>query len=162
MYYTDSCTLYTWPSSSLSTTIVALTTVEVVAMYNIMSSCFLGGMSTGDEVRYTLRLSKASLASSIHLNLFVFFNSLKKGSPFSPSHEMKRLRVAMLLVSFCTSFIQRGGPISVMAQICLVLASIARLLIRNPSSFPNGTPKTHLFRFNFHFHFHFHLFRQSN
>jgi hypothetical protein len=77
------------PSSSLSTTIAALTTVDVANMYNIMSSFFLGGVSMGDEVRYTLGLSKASLASSVHLNLPVFFSSLKKGSPFSPSHEMK-------------------------------------------------------------------------
>jgi hypothetical protein len=96
--------LYTCPSSSLSTTIDALTTVDVANMYNIMYLCFLGGVSMGDDVRYTLRLSKASLASSVHSNLPVFFNSLKKGSPFSPSHEMKRLRAAMLPVSFCTSF----------------------------------------------------------
>jgi hypothetical protein len=111
----------------------------------------------GDKVRYTLRLSKASLSSSVHSNLPIFFNNLKNGSPFLPSHEMKRLRVAMLPVSFCTSFTQRGGPISVMAWIYLVLASIPRLLTRNPSSCPDGTPKTHLFGFNFHFH----LFRFS-
>jgi hypothetical protein len=121
-------------------------------MYNIMSSCFLGGVSMGDDVRYTLRLSKASLASSVHSNLLVFFNSLKKGSPFSSSHEMKRLMAAMLPVSFCTSFTQRGGPISVMARIYLVLASIPRLLTRNPSSCPDGIPKTYLFGFNFHFY----------
>jgi hypothetical protein len=63
--------------------------VDVADIYNIMSSCFLGGVSMGDEVKYTLRLSKASLTSSVHSNLPVFFNSLKKGSPFSPSHEMK-------------------------------------------------------------------------
>jgi hypothetical protein len=38
-----------------------------------------------------------------------------------------------------------------------VLASIPRLLTMNPSSCPDGTPKTHLFGFNFHFH----LFRFS-
>jgi hypothetical protein len=80
-----------------------------------MSSFFSGGVSLGDEVRYILRLSKASLASSVHSNLLVFFSSLKKGSPFSPSHEMKRLRAAMLPVNFCTSFTMRGGVISVMA-----------------------------------------------
>jgi hypothetical protein len=126
-------------------------------LYNIMSSCFFGGVSTGDEVRYNLTLSKASLAFSVHSNLPVFFNSFKKGIPFSPSHEMKRLRAVMLPVSFCTSFTQRGGPISVMARICLVLASIPRLLTRNPSSYPDGTLKTQLFGFNFHFR----LFRFS-
>jgi hypothetical protein len=70
---------------------------------------------------------------------------------------MKRLRAAMLFVSFCTSFTQRGGAIFVMARICLVLVSIPRLLTRNLSSCPDGTPKTHLFGFNFHFH----LFRFS-
>jgi hypothetical protein len=69
-----------------------------------MSSFFLGGVSMGDEVRYTLRLSKAFFASSVHSNLIVFFSSLKKGSPFLLSHEMKRLRAAMLPVSLCTSF----------------------------------------------------------
>jgi hypothetical protein len=92
----------------------ALTTVDVAAIYNIISSCFFCGVSTGDEMRYTLRLSKASLASYIHSNLHVFFNSLKKGSSFSSTHEMKQLRAAMLPISFCTSFTQRGGPISVM------------------------------------------------
>jgi hypothetical protein len=121
-------------------------------MHNIMSLCFLGSVSMGDEVRYTLRLSKASLASSVHSNLHVFFNSLKKVSPFLPSCEIKRLRATMLPVSFCTSFTQRRGLISVMARICLVLASIPRLLTRNPSSCLDDTPKTHLFGFNFHFY----------
>jgi hypothetical protein len=84
--------LYACPSSSLSTIIAALTIVDVADKYNIMSSFFLGGVSMGDEVRYVLRLSKASLASFVHSNLLVFFSSLKKGSPFSPSHEIKRLR----------------------------------------------------------------------
>jgi hypothetical protein len=69
--------------------IAALTTVDVAAMYNIISSCFLGGVSMGDEVRYTLRLSKAFLASSVHSNLPIFFNNLKSGSLFSSSREMK-------------------------------------------------------------------------
>jgi hypothetical protein len=98
--------------------------IDVADMYNIMSLFFLGGVSMGDEVRYILRLSKAFLASSVHSNLPVFFSSLKKGSPFLPSHEMKRLSTAMLPVNFCTSFTLRGGAISVMAQICLVIASI--------------------------------------
>jgi hypothetical protein len=69
--------------------IAVLTTIEVAAMYSTMSSCFFEGVSTGEEVRYALRLSKASLASSIHSNLPVFFSNLKKGSHFSPSHDMK-------------------------------------------------------------------------
>jgi hypothetical protein len=70
-------------------TTAALITMEVAAIYNIMSSCFFGGVRTDDEVRYALRLSKPSLASSVHSNLPVFFSNLKKGSPFSLSQEIK-------------------------------------------------------------------------
>jgi hypothetical protein len=66
---------------------------------------------------------------------------------------MKRLRAALQHVSFCTSLTHREGPISVIAQICLVLASIPWWLTKNLSSCPNGTLNTHLFGFNFHFHF---------
>jgi hypothetical protein len=119
-------TLYTCPSSSLSTTIVVLTTIEVIAMYNIMSSCFFGGVSTGEEVRYALRLSKAFLASSVYSNLSVFFNILKKGNPFLPSREIKQLSAALNPVNFCTPLMLHGGPISVMVQIFLELALIPR------------------------------------
>jgi hypothetical protein len=54
----------------------------VAAMYNIIASCFFGGLRIGEEMRYALSFSKESLASSIHLNLPVFFRSLKKGNPF--------------------------------------------------------------------------------
>jgi lysylphosphatidylglycerol synthetase-like protein (DUF2156 family) len=70
-------------------TIVVLTAMVVAAMYNIIALFFFGGVKTSEEVRYTLSFLKASLASSIHSNLPVFFRSLKKGSPFSSSHEIK-------------------------------------------------------------------------
>jgi hypothetical protein len=54
----------------------------------------------------------------------IFFSNLKKGSPFLLSRDTKRLRAAMQPVSFCTSLTHRGVPISVIAQICLALASI--------------------------------------
>jgi hypothetical protein len=69
-------------------------------MYNIIASFFFGGVKIGEEVRYALIFLKASLTSSIHSNLPVFFRSLKKDSPFSPSHEIKQLRAAMQPVSF--------------------------------------------------------------
>jgi hypothetical protein len=72
----------------------------VAAMYNIIASFFFGGVKAGEEVRYALSFSKASLASSVHSNLPVFFRSLKKGSPFLPSHEIKRLRAARQPISF--------------------------------------------------------------
>ena len=108
--------------SSLSTTIAVLITVEVAAMYSIMSSYFFGGVRTGKEVRYALSFLKASLASSVHLNLSFFFSSLKNGNPFLPSLDMKRLSAALQPVSFYTSLTLRGGPISIMAQICFCLA----------------------------------------
>jgi hypothetical protein len=74
--------------------------MAVAAMYSIIDSCFFGGVKMGEEMRYALSFSKASLASSIHLNFPVFFSNLKKGSPFSPSHETKPLRAAMQPVSF--------------------------------------------------------------
>jgi hypothetical protein len=72
----------------------------VAVMYNIIASFFFGGVKIGEEGRYALSFLKTSLASSIHSNLPVSFRSLKKGSPFSPSHEIKRLRAAMQPVSF--------------------------------------------------------------
>jgi hypothetical protein len=74
--------------------------MAVAAMYNIIASCFFGGVKIREEMRYALSFSKASLASSVHLNLPVYFRSLKKGNSFLPSHEIKRLRAAMQLVSF--------------------------------------------------------------
>jgi hypothetical protein len=41
-------------------------------------------------VKDSLSASNAFWASSSHTNLFAFFNSLKKGKPFSPSLLMKR------------------------------------------------------------------------
>jgi hypothetical protein len=140
------------PSSSLHNDCCTYHQISCHNVY-IISSCFFGGVRMSEEVRYALRLSKASLASSIHLNLPVFFSNLKKGNPFSPSHDMKRLRAAMQPVNFCTSLTHRGGPISVIAWIRLVLALIPRWLTKNLSSCPDGTPNTHLFGFNFHFHF---------
>jgi hypothetical protein len=63
------------------------------------------------------------------------------------------LSAAMQPVSFCTSLTQCGGPISIIAQICLVLASIPWWLTKKPSSCPDGTSKTYLFGLSFHFHF---------
>jgi hypothetical protein len=53
-------------------------------------------------------------------------------------------------MSFCTSLMQVGAFILVMAEIFLGLASMPRWLMMKPSSFPEGTPKTHLFGLSFH------------
>jgi hypothetical protein len=39
----------------------------VAAMYNIIASCFFGGVRIGEVMRYALSFSKASLASSVEL-----------------------------------------------------------------------------------------------
>jgi hypothetical protein len=45
---------------------------------------------------------------------------------------------------------QVGAFILVMAEIFSGLASMPRWLMMKPSSFPDGTPKTHLFGLSFH------------
>jgi hypothetical protein len=59
------------------------------------------------------------------------------------SFEMILFRVAIHLVSFCTSLMQVGAFI-------LVLDSMPRWLMMKPSSFLESTPKTHLFGLSFH------------
>jgi hypothetical protein len=63
---------------------------------------------------------------------------------------MNLFRAAIQLVSFCTSLIVAGAPMSVMAVIFIGLASIPRLLMMNPSNFPDGTPKMNLVGLSFY------------
>jgi hypothetical protein len=51
----------------------------------------------------------------------------------------------MHLVSFWTSLMLVGAFMPVMAEIFSGLASMPRWLMMEPSSLPEGTPKTHLF-----------------
>jgi hypothetical protein len=62
---------------------------------------------------------------------------------------MNLFKAAMHPVSFCTSLMQVGAFILVMAEIFSGLASMPRWLMIKPSSFPEGTPKTHLFGLSF-------------
>jgi len=57
-------------------------------------------MRTGGEVRKVLSWVNAASASSVQENYSDAFKSLRKGRPFSPSLEMKRLRAAIHPVSF--------------------------------------------------------------
>jgi hypothetical protein len=63
---------------------------------------------------------------------------------------MNLFRAAMQPVSFCTSLVVARASISVMAKIFTGLASIPRLLMINPSNFPEGTLKMHLVGLSFH------------
>ena len=58
----------------------------------------------GGFVKNNLSCSKAVSTSSDQEKHSEALRSLKKGSPFSPRHDMKRLRAAMQPVSFCISF----------------------------------------------------------
>ena len=96
-----------------------------------------------------MRFSSASAASVVHSNLSCRFRSLKKGRPRSPSLDKNRFKAAMQHVSFWTSLIVAGASIAMMALIFSGLASISLLLTMNPSSFLEGTPKTHLVGLSF-------------
>jgi hypothetical protein len=74
---------------------------------------------------------------------------LKKDNSY-PSFEMNLFRVAMHPVNFCTSLMSVGAFMLVMAEIFSGLASMPRWLMIKPSSFPEGTPKTHLLGLSFH------------
>jgi hypothetical protein len=56
---------------------------------------------------------------------------------------MNLFKAAMHPVSFCTSLMQVGAFILVMEEIFSGLASMPRWLMMMPSSFPEGTLKTH-------------------
>jgi hypothetical protein len=63
---------------------------------------------------------------------------------------MNLFRAAMHPVSFYTSLMQVGACKLVMAEIFSGMASMPRWLMMKPSSFPEGTPKTHLLGLSFH------------
>ena len=108
---------------------------------------------TGGVVRKSLSCWKATAASSFHSNLSDLLRSLKKGRPLSPSRLMNLLKAAMHPVSFIGSFLLLGGFMYLMALTFMGLASMPRLLTMKPSSFPDGTPNTHLVGLNFHLNF---------
>jgi hypothetical protein len=62
---------------------------------------------------------------------------------------MNLFKAAMHPVSFWTSLMQVGSLILVMAEIFSGLVSMPLWLMVKPSSFPDGTPKTHLFGLSF-------------
>ena len=66
---------------------------------------------------------------------------------------MNLLKAAMHPVSFIRSFLLLGGFMNLMALTLEGLALMPRLLTMKPSSFPDGTPNTHLVRLSFHLNF---------
>ena len=96
-----------------------------------------------------MRFSSASAASVVHSNLSCRLRSLKKGRPRLPSLDKNWFKAAMQPVSFWTSLIVAGASMDMMAFIFSRLASIPRLLMMKPSSFPDGMQKTHLVGLSF-------------
>jgi hypothetical protein len=67
---------------------------------------------------------QSSLGLLRPLELVLALQELEEGYPLSPSWEMNLFKAAIQPVSFCTSLIVAGAPISVMAKIITGLASI--------------------------------------
>jgi hypothetical protein len=70
-------------------------------------------------------------------------NTLKKGRLLSASFTMNLFSAAMWHVSFCTSFLVRGGCIWRNVFILLGMASIPLVKTRQPITLPRVTLKTH-------------------
>ena len=70
----------------------------------------------GGFVKNNLSCSKAVSASSDQEKRSEALSSLKNGSPFSPRHDIKRLRAAMQPVSFYISLMHVGHFMLVMAE----------------------------------------------
>ena len=94
-------------------------------------------------MRKVLSCVNAASASSVQENFSDAFSSLKKGSPFSPSLEMNRLRAAMHPISLWTSFMFFGGHISSTAITFEGFGRMSLRLTMLPSIMPEGTPKMH-------------------
>ena len=82
----------------------------------------------GGFVRNNLSCSKAVSASFDQEKRSEAMRSLKNGSPFLLRHDIKWLRAAMQLVSFCMSFTQVGRFMLVMAETLSGLGSLPRAL----------------------------------
>jgi hypothetical protein len=65
---------------------------------------------------------------------------------------MNLFKAAMHPVSFCTSLMQVGAFMLVMAEIFSGLALMPQWLMMKLSSFPEGTPKMHLLGLSFHWY----------
>ena len=96
---------------------VVLMTREVAAMYISRVSSGRGVVMIGGFVKNTLSYSKAKSTSSDQEKRSEALRSLKKGSPFSPRRDMKRLKAAMQPVSFCISLMHVVRFMLVMAEI---------------------------------------------
>ena len=80
-------------------------------------------------VKNNLSCSKAVSASSNQEKRSEALRSLKKGSPFSPRHDMKRLKAAMQPISFYISLMHVGHFMLVMVETLLGLGLMPHALM---------------------------------
>lgn len=115
-------------------------------MYSIIDLHIPGTARIGFMARRALMSSRAAVASSVHLNVLVCFHILYKGSAFSPSHDMKRLKYATQLANFCTCLSSIGTSIRSKARISAGLASIPQQDTMKLRNLLAGTLKLHFSR----------------
>jgi hypothetical protein len=94
---------------------------------------------------YSFRSSKGFCCSGHHSTFVEPLNMLRKGRLLSASFAMSLFKAAIRLVNFCTSFLVCGGCIWRIAFILSRLALMPLVEIRQPSTLPLVTPKTHFF-----------------
>lgn len=97
--------------------------------------------------RYCFSSSKATTHSSVHSKFFHLWRSWKNSRHRSADLEMNLFKVAIVLISFCTSFGFRGGCKYLIALMWSGLTSIPWCVIMLPKNFPELTPKDHLDEF---------------
>jgi hypothetical protein len=92
---------------------------------------------------YSLRSSKAFWCSGPHSKLLEPLSTVKKGKLNLASFDMNLLSVAILPISFWTSFLDYIGFMCIMALILSGLTSIPFIDTRHPNTFPLCTRNTH-------------------
>jgi len=89
----------------------------------------------GGLERNSLTLVKASSHSLVHSNFSFFLIEAKKANALSPAHDRILDKAAILPVSCCTSLMLQGLLMLMMACHLSTLASIPRLVSKNPETF---------------------------
>lgn len=97
----------------------------------------------GRLTKYSLSFSNTWSRSSFQA--YDFCNTLKNGKHLSD----KPIEEAICPVSFCTSFMLRGGNMSIMACIFSELAFIPLSKTMKARNLPDSTPRAHFIGFNF-------------
>ena len=103
----------------------------------------------GGYVRQRLISSNACSQSLVYPIALALFNVRKKDLNLSVNQAMKRPSVARRPMRRCSSFLQLGADVSMIAWIWSGLTSIPLCVTMNPKNLLALTPKAHLAEFNF-------------